>query len=69
MGREKFLDRFRDIASNSSSPVGSEVEKVMDEEWSRIAVENSHLPAWKPNKESCRPFAGVRRPIEKYHGA
>ncbi|KAK3736346.1 hypothetical protein QZH41_020804, partial [Actinostola sp. cb2023] len=63
IGRQKFLDRFRHMessTSDSASPLGSEVEKVMDEEWSRIAVENNHLPAWKPNKESCRPFAGVK---------
>ena len=39
--------------------VSSEVEKVMNEEWSRIAGENSNLPSWKPTKESCQPFPGV----------
>lgn len=58
MGREKFLDRFRNIKS-TETPVNSVVEKVMDEEWSRIAGENGHLPAWKPNKDSCRPFIDV----------
>lgn len=60
-GRQRFVDRFRQMDNNTSDPVNisSEVEKVMNEEWSRIAGENSNLPSWKPTKESCQPFPGV----------
>lgn len=62
-GRQRFVDRFRQMDTGTSDPVNisSEVEKVMNEEWSRIAGENSNLPSWKPTKESCQPFPGVRR--------
>lgn len=52
-GRQKFLDRFRQMDDSSL------VTEVMNEEWIRLSEENKELPPWRPTRESCTPFAGL----------
>lgn len=56
-GRQKFVDRFRQDYKMDDSSL---VKEVMNEEWIRLSEENKELPQWRPTRESCTPFAGVR---------
>ena len=58
-GRQKFLDRFRQIDDSSL------VKEVMNEEWIRLSEENKELPPWRPTRESSTPFAGVRMIVQQ----
>ncbi|EDO32784.1 predicted protein [Nematostella vectensis] len=58
--RQKFLGKFR----QTDEAVGgaSVIDKVMDEEWTRLSKEHADLPQWKPTRRSFRPFSNV--PLE-----
>ena len=59
-GRQKFVGRFRQMDDSSL------VKEVMNEEWIRLSEENKELPPWRPTRESCTPFAGVRMILQQY---
>ena len=59
-GRQKSVDRFRQMDDSSL------VKEVMNEEWIRLSEENKELPLWRPTRESCTPFAGVRMIVQQY---
>lgn len=54
------MDRFRQVDDSSL------VKEVMNEEWIRLSEENEELPPWRPTRESCTPFAGVRIIVQQY---